>query len=68
MNTIFYKQRYQPRKIKKLSKLQSVFFGYKDFSKDYVNINQVVQNATFRKIRDIIPTTKNWKRNKRYVK
>ena len=36
---------------------------HKDFPKDYMDINQVVQNTTFGKIWDIIPTTKNWKCN-----
>ena len=35
---------------------------------DYVDINQVVRNTIFRKILDIIQTSKNWKRNERYVK
>ena len=33
-----------------------------------MDINQVVQNTTIRKIQDITPTTKNWKCNERYVK
>ena len=54
---------------KKLPKLKSFFiFWLQGFSKDYVDINEVVRNTTFRKIRDIISTKKNWKRNERYVK
>ena len=33
-----------------------------------MDINQVVQNTTIGKIQDIIPTTKNWECNERYMK
>ena len=49
--------------------------GYPCYQRDmmmmmmnYVDISQVVRNSTFRKIRNIILTTKNWKRNERFVK
>ena len=55
------------RNIKILPKLQNIVW-LQGFSNDYLDINQVVRNTIFRKIRDIIPNTKKWKRNKKYLK